>query len=173
MPDLFTEPDEEPESLPSEPHNQRIRIASLAPESSANDLDYECVPLDNTVFQKTNRIVLPTAGNEGPEYLYPNEIATKPDESTILAVTGTTGLVHGTIFENPYYIKMNGSSKCQEMWPVRLDRDTSKPPTTQSCASRTRHNENHADYFLVSWTPLQMILVVLAMNDMAFILDIC
>ena len=126
MTDIFTEPDQEPGSLSPEIDGRRIRIASLAPGSSANDLDYECVPVDDVVFQKTNRILLPNANNEGPEYLYPNEIATKPDESTILAVTGTTGLVHGTIFENPYYIKMNGSSKCQEMWPVRLDRDTSK-----------------------------------------------
>ncbi|KAL8789111.1 MAG: hypothetical protein Q9195_006977 [Heterodermia aff. obscurata] len=124
MADFFTEPDEEPENRRPEPHGQRIKVASLAPESSANDLDYECVPFDDAVLQKTNRILLPSADNEGPEYLYPHEIATKPDESKILAVTGTTGLVQGTIFENPYYIKMNGSSKCQEMWPVRLDRDT-------------------------------------------------
>ena len=128
--DVLTEPDEEPKILPPEPHSDRIRIASLAPESYASDLDYECVPVDDAVFQTKNRVLLPTAANEGPKYLYPNDIATKPVESTILAVTGTTGLVHGTIFENPYYIKMDGSSKCQEMWPVRLDRDTSKPPST-------------------------------------------
>ena len=127
MTDPFTETDAELEILPPEPHGQRIRIASLAPESSVNDLDYECVPVDNAVLQQINRLILPTANNKDPKYLYPSEIATKPDESEILAVTGTTGLVHGTIFENPYYIRMVGSSKCQEMWPVRLDRDTSKP----------------------------------------------
>ena len=143
MPDLFEKPDEEIESLPSESHGQRIRIASLAPESSANDLDYECVPAAHAVFRTTNRILLPTADNEGSAYLYPNDIATKPDESTILAVTGTTGLVHGTIFENPYYIKMNGSSKCQEMWPVRLDRDTSKPPTIDTMGIMPTHSRYH------------------------------
>ena len=151
MADFLAEPDEEPESVPSEPYGQRIKIASLAPEGSANDLDYECVPIDDAVFQKTNRVLLPTA-DKGPKYLYPNEIATKPDESKIIAVTGTTGLVHGTIFENPYYIKMNGSSKCQEMWPVRLDRDTSKPPTTQLWSCGTRNDENHVDCIPVSQT---------------------
>ena len=159
MDDLFTEPDEESESLPPKPLGDRIRIASLAPESSANDLDYECVPVDDAILQETNRVLLPTADNEGPKYLYPNNIATKPIESTILAVTGTTGLVHGTIFDNPYYIKMNGSSKCQEMWPVRLDRDTSKLLIPPSCAGGIRHDENHVGYFLVSWTLPQMILV--------------
>ncbi|KAL8721480.1 MAG: hypothetical protein Q9181_007694 [Wetmoreana brouardii] len=105
--------------------SKRVKIVTLSPNDPVNDLDYECHPIKEfTYHQQTNRILLPRTVNENRKYLFPQKIAAKPDQSTVWAVTGTTGLVKGTILENPYYIKMNGSSTCQEMWPVRLERDT-------------------------------------------------
>lgn len=112
------------------PHGQQsgpIKFATLASDDTVNDLDYECVPVDDVAYQKPNRILLPTNAHESPQFLFPRAIAPKVEESTVWAVTGTTGLVKGTIIGNPYYIRMNGSRTCQEMWPVRLERDTSKP----------------------------------------------
>ena len=115
------------------PHGQqsgRERIATLSSDDTVNDLDYECVAVDDVEYQKPNRILLPTSAHESPQFLFPRAIASKAEESTVWAVTGTTGLVKGTIIKNPYYIRMNGSRTYQEMWAVKLDRDTSKLPDT-------------------------------------------
>ena len=122
---------------PTATQSDPVKLATLPLDHSVNDLDYECLPLEDVDFEKPNRILLPTSNNGNPTYLHPQEIASEAEESTVLAVTGTTGLVKGTIsgttglvkgtiFKNSYYIKMSGSSKCQEMWPVRLERNTSE-----------------------------------------------
>ena len=119
-------------ALHAPPENQSdpVKLATLPLDHTVNDLDYECLPLDDAEFDKPNQILLPTSSNGNPEYLHPQKVASEAEENTVLAVTGTTGLVKGTIFKNSYYIKMSGSSKCQEMWPVRLERNTSElsPP---------------------------------------------
>ena len=98
------------------------------PNFTRNDLDYECVPLNVLAeHQNLNRIKLP-ADVEGSA-LYPLETALEPEETLVYAVTGTTGLIKGTLFECPYYIKLSNSRKCEEMWRVRFERDTSELPT--------------------------------------------
>ena len=109
---------------PHEEHSKRVKVATLPPDDTVNDLDYECVPVDDVEYQKPNRIVLPTTTDESPQFLFPRAVASRVEESPVWAVTGTTGLVKGTIIRNPYYIRMHGSHTCQEMWPVRLERDT-------------------------------------------------
>ena len=122
-------------ALHAPPENQSdpVKLATLPLYYAVNDLDYECLPLDDANFNKPNRILLPTSSNGNPEYLHPQGVASEAEECSVLAVTGTTGLVKGTISKNSYYIKMSGSSKCQEMWPVRLERNTSElSPSCQS-----------------------------------------
>ncbi|KAL8950886.1 MAG: hypothetical protein Q9222_003103 [Ikaeria aurantiellina] len=107
-----------------DPIGSRIHLATLSDDVAVNNLDYECLPVSHNEIALRNRLRLPTAIKEAPRYLYPDQIASKPEESAVLAMTGTTGLIKGTMLESPYYIKMPGSSKCQEMWPVRFERET-------------------------------------------------
>lgn len=111
-----------------------MKLATIPRDIVANDLDYECLALEDDVQSpRLNRIRLSTSTDGNSEYLYPREVASRVEETTILAVTGTTGLVKGTILENPFHVRMIGSSTCQEMWQVRLERDTSKlHPTCRS-----------------------------------------
>ncbi|KAL8701205.1 MAG: hypothetical protein Q9201_005029 [Fulgogasparrea decipioides] len=128
----FSEAEWAESHFPSGYRSKRVKIATLSPSHPVNDLDYECLPFNEVKFQESNRILLPATVDGVRKYLLPQRIASEPEESTVWAVTGTTGLVKGTMLKNPYYIKMNGSSMCQEMWPVRFERDTSKLFTTRS-----------------------------------------
>lgn len=118
---------------PSEPHDllsQHIKLATLVPNVTSNDLDYECVPVN--VFpnhQNPNRITLPATVERSTKYLYPRDIASEPKKTLVYAVTGTTGLIKGTLFEYPYHIKLSHARKCEEMWRVRFERDTNEFPT--------------------------------------------
>ena len=123
-PEVLSRPDMETLPLFHEHSSNRLQFATLSSDDTVNDLDYECLPINDSRFEKSNRIMLPTTSDKGPSHLYLQGIASEADESEVWAVTGTTGLVKGTILESPYYIKLNGSRKCQEMWPVRLERDT-------------------------------------------------
>ncbi|KAI4161813.1 MAG: hypothetical protein LQ342_004504 [Letrouitia transgressa] len=104
--------------------SKSVKLATLSPTDSLNELDYECISIDEVELRKPNKILLSTAADGSPEYLLPREVATKAEQCEVVAVTGTTGLVMGNILESPYYIKLSGLNKCQEMWPVRLSRDT-------------------------------------------------
>ncbi|KAL9594019.1 MAG: hypothetical protein Q9179_005587 [Wetmoreana sp. 5 TL-2023] len=115
----FSEAEWAESHFPSGYRSKRVKIATLSPSHPVNDLDYECLPFNEVKFQESNRILLPATVDGVRKYLLPQRIASEPEESTVWAVTGTTGLVKGTMLKNPYYIKMNGSSMCQEMWPVR------------------------------------------------------
>ncbi|KAL8824110.1 MAG: hypothetical protein Q9191_005290 [Dirinaria sp. TL-2023a] len=72
------------------PHGQQsgpIKFATLVSDDTLNDLDYECVPVDDVVYQKPNRILLPASAHESPQFLFPRAIASKVEESTVWAVT--------------------------------------------------------------------------------------
>ena len=107
--------------------SKRIKLTSIPRDATVNDLDYECLAMEDDVkLPRLNRIRISTSIEGSSKYLYPREVASRVEECSILAVTGTTGLVKGTILENPFHVKMIGSSTCQEMWQVRLERDARK-----------------------------------------------
>lgn len=99
-----------------------IMIAEVFENSPPNDLDYELLRLYN-VERKVNCIAIPGIG--GSRIIYPQLIATAAAECEVLAATGTTGTVRGTMISNAYYIRLEYSSTYQELWAVRLERETS------------------------------------------------
>lgn len=101
-------------------------ISTLAPDCVANDLDYELFPLNDPKYHVSNSIQLPATKGSHLREIVPRGIARAAAETTVWAATGTTGCVKGTLMENPYFIKMTGSNSYQEMWPVKLERGTSK-----------------------------------------------
>ena len=89
-----------------------IIIARISEDSSPNDLDYELFRLYN-VEHKVNCIATPGIGGSG--IMYPQRIATAAAECEVLAATGTTGTVKGTMISNAYYIRLENSSTYQEL----------------------------------------------------------
>lgn len=100
-----------------------MMIAEISEDSPPNDLDYELFRLYN-VEHKVNCITIPWIGGAG--FVYPRRIATAAAECEVLAATGTTGTVRGTMISNAYYIRLENSSTYQELWAVRLERETSR-----------------------------------------------
>lgn len=100
-----------------------IMIAEVSEDSPPNDLDYELLRLYN-IGLKINRIAI--AGNGKLGGIYPQRIATAVAECEVLAATGTTGTVKGNMMSNAYYIRLEYSSTYQELWAVKLERETSR-----------------------------------------------
>ncbi len=97
-----------------------IMIARISEDSPPNDLDYELLRF-YTIEPKTNRIAIPGNGK-----LTLQRIATAAANCEVLAATGTTGIVKGTMISNAYYIRLDNSSTYQELWAVKLERETSR-----------------------------------------------
>ena len=109
-------------------YSSNPKISNLLPYEK-NDLDYEVFEIDDPRYHSWNKIDLPSS--ERPiRRIIPNEIARSLVECPVWAATGTTGCVQGTMMRQPHYIKMEGSDTFQEMWAVRLDRNTSKSSET-------------------------------------------
>ena len=109
------------------------RLASLSRESKTTDLDYEVFLIENPSFHTPNRIDLQKGRGYPTTYLTSEKVVVNINDffgdataRPILAATGTTGVVEGDIIRSPYLIKMNRSNSFQEMWAVRLSRDSSK-----------------------------------------------
>lgn len=119
-----------PEVLsPSQPtYSSKPKISNLLPYER-NDLDYEVFEIDDPYYHNWNKIDLPSSG-DSVRHIIPNKIARTLVECPVWAATGTTGCVQGTMMRQPHYIKMEGSETFQEMWAVRLDRNTSKSSET-------------------------------------------
>jgi len=100
-----------------------IIIAEVSEDSPPNDLDYELFRLYN-VERKVNCIAIPGIGETG--VMYPQRIATAVAECEVLAATGTTGIVKGNLISNAYYIRLECSSIYQELWTVKMERETSR-----------------------------------------------
>ena len=101
------------------------RIADISANYIQTDLDYELFRLDDPRFHNDNAISLPTM-QESAQMLRPGNPARMPLDAAVWVVTGTTGSVRGTMTSTAHYIKMEGSRTFQEMWAVRLDRETSE-----------------------------------------------
>ena len=107
------------------------KISNLLP-CEINDLDYEVFEIDDPYYHNRkywNKIDLPSSGDP-IRRIIPNKIARNLVECRVWAATGTTGCVQGTMMRQPHYIKMEGSETFQEMWAVKMDRNTSKSSET-------------------------------------------
>ena len=114
---------------PSQPtYSSNPKISDLLPYER-NDLDYEVFEIDDPYYHNLNKIDLPSSG-DSIRHIIPNKIARTLVECPVWAATGTTGCVQGTMMRQPHYIKMEGSETFQEMWAVKLDRNTSKSSET-------------------------------------------
>ena len=101
------------------------KVATIVTASTLKNLDYELLPLNPLDFPHRNRVRLPGADGVSRGYLNLEGIIKQPeDNSSILALTGTTGCVKGIILDNHCYMKVHGSRTFQEMWQVRLERRT-------------------------------------------------
>ena len=101
-----------------------IKIATVSEDSAPNDLDYELFRLDATAYNGPNRIRICGVQASSLEYVYLRQIAKTVTDSKVVAATGTTGTVRGTITSSAYYIKMECSRSYQELWAVRLEGET-------------------------------------------------
>ena len=113
------------------------RIADVSANYIQTDLDYELFRLDDPRFHTDNAISLPTM-QESAQMLRPGKPARMPVDAAVWVVTGTTGFVRGTMTSTAHYIKMEGSSTFQEMWAVRLDRETSEHQSSDNSLSPLR-----------------------------------
>ena len=111
---------------PIEDGLQRTRIGRLLDGRGLTDLDYELFLLESTSYEYPSRIQIPANNGDSGDFLYPSKVATEVAEGHVLVATGPTGTVKGIIMKNPHYIRMDKSLTYQEMWPVQLDRHTSK-----------------------------------------------
>ena len=105
-------------------YSSHSKIAKLLP-FERNDLDYEVFEIDDPRYHSRNKIDLPSSTHP-IRHILPNKIARTLVECPVWAATGTTGCVQGTIMKQTHYIKMEGSETFQELWVVKLDRNTSK-----------------------------------------------
>ena len=118
-------------------HSCGQRIADISANYIQTDLDYELFRLDDPRFHTDNAISLP-AMQESPQMLRPGKPARMPVDAAVWVVTGTTGSVRGTMTSAAHYIKMEGSRTFQEMWAVRLDRETSELQSLDNSLSPLR-----------------------------------
>ena len=110
---------------PSQPsYSSNPKVSNLLPYER-NDLDYEIFEIDDPHHHNWNRVELPSPGDH-IRRIIPNKIARTLVECPVWAATGTTGCVQGIMMRQPHYIKMEGSETFQEMWVLKLDRNTSK-----------------------------------------------
>ncbi|KAL9608781.1 MAG: hypothetical protein Q9167_006404 [Letrouitia subvulpina] len=72
----------------SEQQSKRVKLTTLLPIDSINELDYECISVDEVALRKQNRILISATTNGGPKYLFPREVALKPEQCEVVAVTG-------------------------------------------------------------------------------------
>ncbi|KAK0511993.1 hypothetical protein JMJ35_005121 [Cladonia borealis] len=108
---------------PSQPtYSSYPKISNLLPYER-NELDYEVFKIDDPRYHRWNKIDIPSSGDL-IRRIIPNKIARTPVECPVWAATGTTGCVQGTMMRQPHYIKMEDSETFQEMWAIKLDRNT-------------------------------------------------
>ncbi|PQE11478.1 hypothetical protein CJF30_00011083 [Rutstroemia sp. NJR-2017a BBW] len=84
------------------------------------DLDYCLIEISKVELQTFNRIHSSHSLLE--EDLYPERVVTTlPANTNVFAVTGSTGLLKGTLSGTPSFIMRQGSVEQKELWTVRLD----------------------------------------------------
>ena len=99
------------------------RIGAIRMGDAQRMLDYDIFPIDDPELHMGNRVPLPRVPGRQQEFLSTETILTKVIESRVFIATGKSGVIKGTIMNNPYFIKMAGSESYQKMWPVELEKD--------------------------------------------------
>jgi hypothetical protein len=97
------------------------RIGAVIGGNSRKDLDYDIFPVEDPSLHVVNRIPLPRVQGKPQKFLNTGKIAIKIMESEVWVATGKSGIIKGTLVNNPYFIKMAGSESYQKMWPVQLE----------------------------------------------------
>lgn len=108
------------------------RIGTVILGSTRSTLDYDIFPIEDSSLHVANQIPLPRAHGRPQEFLNIETILTQIIESEVWVVAGKSGLLKGTIMNNPYFIKIAGSDSYQKMWPVKLERNIGETPLTGS-----------------------------------------
>jgi len=119
-PDSPTEIHQSVQSSRQRKENKRIGVIQ---DSSRKDLDYQLFRL-YSMSVKWNEIMAPGNGTKIHKYVYPQRVATTTADCSVLSAMGTTGTVRGIIIDSSYYIKTAFSRTFQELWPVKLERET-------------------------------------------------
>ncbi|RDL35112.1 uncharacterized protein BP5553_07043 [Venustampulla echinocandica] len=65
--------------------------------------------------------LMPLESHLGSPRLHPRGVAARPRDSKVLSVTGSAGLLHGTMSGTPTYMTIPGSRRIQELWTVRFE----------------------------------------------------
>ncbi|PQE16248.1 hypothetical protein CJF32_00010754 [Rutstroemia sp. NJR-2017a WRK4] len=88
--------------------------------TKSSELDYCLIEISNPELQTFNRIH--PSHSLLQEALCPERVVTTlPANTNVLAVTGSTGILKGTLSGTPSFIMRQGSAKQKELWTVRLD----------------------------------------------------
>jgi patatin-like phospholipase/acyl hydrolase len=85
------------------------------------ELDYHVVQAQGVGQDHRNIIKV---GGASPRSIIPRVVASQAEERNVIVDTQTTGPVEGRLMRAPRYIKMPGWSTFQEMWVVKMSRDT-------------------------------------------------
>ena len=107
-------------------NTQKEKIASISTSSVIGPLDYEIFPLQTSSLCRLNHVKVSEGIEKSPQTLEIRDVIQQPHNGLVIAMTGTTGSVRGSISENPIYLKMAGCESFQELWQVELERPTSK-----------------------------------------------
>lgn len=81
-------------------------------------LDYALIEID-PCFRDFR--LMPLDSHLDSPHLHPLEVATRPRDSHVLSVTGSAGLLKGTMSGTPSYKTIPGSKRIQELWTVRFE----------------------------------------------------
>ena len=100
------------------------KIALLSSPYLPNDLDYDLFPINDTSGFVTNQIrPSPTGSLQSPQITVKG-VARDLIERRVWVATGTTGVVGGVIKASPHFIQIANGRTLQQVWAVRLDRET-------------------------------------------------
>lgn len=101
------------------------RKISINAEKVTNaELDYMCFEIDRAECDIKTKA--PCINTEALEYQTCLKVADSPASREVYALAGKSGLMEGTLFEAPYYVKMASSARFQELWTVRFEKNTCK-----------------------------------------------
>ena len=94
----------------------KVSITAKSFAHASDDLDYALIVLPLLALQQVKRIV------ELNFRMSVDAIAHTVKQGPVMISTGTTGVIKGTLLQNPFYTKLPQSSHYQELWPVRMER---------------------------------------------------
>lgn len=108
----------------SGPTSQHLEAVGYIDYSVAKDnppgLDYLLIEITNPHFQRFNEISFNTETKT--IVLYPqNTLQSCPDNKAVFAVTGSSGVLQGTISGTPTFSMLANGKGFQEMWTIRLE----------------------------------------------------